>query len=150
MGNSAKERGGGIYAVSSLLRAYTKNTVDTRSYTGSSIQTTENSARLGGGICLEMNAKMYILKKVNKYILWDARHVHVLKFTNNMADYGGAIYVADDTNSGTCASTSYRSHAPTTECFFQTVTVLTFHLKLHFNQMYLDQYSMEDYWTDVQ
>ena len=38
-------------------------------------------------------------------------------FIANSADYGGAVYVADDTNSGTCASDTK------TECFFQVLAI---------------------------
>ena len=42
-------------------------------------------------------------------------------FTANSADYGGAVYVDDDTNSGTCASD------PKTECFFQVLHLSIFY-----------------------
>ena len=57
-------------------------------------------------------------------------------FIANSADYGGAIYVDDDTNSGTCTSD------PKIECFFQ---VLALHREederlktrsIHFSQNY--------------
>ena len=43
-------------------------------------------------------------------------------FTGNSAEYGGAVYVGDDTNSGTCASD------PRTECFFQVLALYSKHL----------------------
>ena len=48
-----------------------------------------------------------------------------------LRDYGGAVYVADDTNSGTCMSTSYKVYSANTECFLQTlVTIVRQKLKL--------------------
>ena len=41
-------------------------------------------------------------------------------FTANSADYGGAIHVDDDTNSGTCASNTE------TECFFQVLALYSY------------------------
>ena len=42
-------------------------------------------------------------------------HMHVLILSGNYANYGGAIYVADNTNSGACS--------PANECFIQTFTL---------------------------
>ena len=47
----------------------------------------------------------------------------MLTYTSNLAEQGGAVYVADETNSGTCASTSYNVHSATTECFLQTLAL---------------------------
>ena len=41
----------------------------------------------------------------------------------NSARYGGAVYVADNTNFGTCASSSYELYSTVTECSFQALTV---------------------------
>ena len=69
---------------------------------------------------MEANAKFYILKYdgINYF------DIHYLFNTNtaaifiaNKADYGEAVYVDDDTNSGTCASD------PKTECFIQVLAV---------------------------
>lgn len=46
----------------------------------------------------------------------------MIKFEYNLASHGGAIYVDDYTNSGTCASTSYSTYSASTECFIQTLT----------------------------
>ena len=42
---------------------------------------------------------------------------------NNSADYGGAVFGADETNSGICASESYNILSMTTECFIQLLSV---------------------------
>ena len=124
LGNSAANRGGGIHAISSTITAE-YNFLDNRReishavYFGSRMNLISNKAvRAGGGVCLEGNAKLKVLK-MNKF---DNEKPHyTLKFDGNVADYGGALYVADDTTSGTCASTSHKIHSTITECFLQTL-----------------------------
>ena len=65
----------------------------------------------GGGLYLEMNAKLYVLKPQRS----QSNNENLLSFTDNHANYGRAIYVADDTNSGACS--------PDNECFFQTLAL---------------------------
>ena len=47
-------------------------------------------AEKGGGLYLEMNAKVYILQSMSY-----TKQSHVVNFDTNSADYGGAIYVSD-------------------------------------------------------
>ena len=121
LGNSANERGGGIHMISSIIRVrmISSSTV----YKVSSVQFNENTARQGGGLCLESNAKLHILRDVTDALQGIDRPPKVLTFNRNSAHYGGAVYVADDTNSATCASTSYREHLTNTECFLQTLAL---------------------------
>ena len=79
-------------------------------YTSTRINFTRNTAKRGSGLSLETNAKLYVLKYV-------ATSTNTAIFTANEADYGGAVYVDDDTNSGTCAS------EPKIECFFQVLAI---------------------------
>ena len=112
--NKAIEKGGGIYAISSLIR------IDYREgqfYSNSVVNLIENNAKLGGGLFLE-SAKVYILKR---YV--SSEDVYVLLFTANSAEYGGAVYVADDANSAMCASTSYTVYSERTECCMQTLAL---------------------------
>ena len=75
---------------------------------------TNNAAKKGGGLSLEANAKLYILR----YIPVCRLDINVaITFTANSADYGGAVHVDDDTNSGTCTSDTK------TECFFQVLAI---------------------------
>ena len=76
---------------------------------------TGNAAERGGGLSLEGNAKLYILKY--EPISYYDDDVDTATFTRNSADYGRAVYVDDDTNSGTCASDTK------TECFFQVLAI---------------------------
>ena len=95
-GNDAV-RGGGIHATSSTIAVYQPGT----------LQLIDNRANNGSGLYLEVNAKLYVLEQdYENSILFQANH----------ANYGGAIYVADDTNAGACS--------PDHECFVQTLELL--------------------------
>ena len=65
---------------------------------------------------MEANAKLYILKYDEIYDDHE-NDTNTTIFTANSADYGGAVYVDDDTNSSTCASD------PKMECFFQVLAL---------------------------
>ena len=125
-GNTAAKNGGGIHAISSSIKAYSQ-TIDniqdddikyTGIYIGARINFINNAAELGGGLSLGANAKFYILKyiTIGNYYEEDA---NTITFTGNSAEYGGAVYVNDDTNSGTCAS----NPSLRTECFFQVLAL---------------------------
>ena len=103
--NRASYKGGGIHLVSSSLILVTRN--KEQSY----ISFHSNSAKYGGGVCLEESSKLYTTTDKD-----------VIKFTNNKADFGGAIYVSDDTNNGTCTSSedTLRTTAES-DCFFQSI-----------------------------
>ena len=86
---------------------------------------------------MESNSKLYVLKHGPHLNGWTNTDSNVTIFLENTADYGGAVYVDDDTNSGTYAS------VPKTECFFQ---VLATHAEIlpniktqsmHFSQNYV-------------
>ena len=96
-GNDAV-RGGGIHATSSTVAVYQPWT----------LQFINNGAKNGSGLYLEANAKLHVLKPT--YF----EH-NILMFQDNHANYGGAIYVADDTNAGACS--------PDNECFIQTLAL---------------------------
>ena len=96
-GNDAV-RGGGIHATSSTIVVYEELT----------LQFINNRAKNGSGLYLEANAKLYVLKRtVSKH--------DILMFRDNHANYGGGIYVADNTNAGACSSDN--------ECFIQTLAL---------------------------
>ena len=98
--NSAM-RGGGIHATSSTISIYQPAT----------LKITNNKAELGGGMYLEVNSKLYVLKEHSR-----TKQVCYLAFIDNHAKYGGAVYV-DDTYSITCSAGS--------ECFIQTLKLYT-------------------------
>jgi predicted outer membrane repeat protein len=117
--NTAVSKGGGLHAISSSIKA--SFNLDYHSlldydYSGTRIHFTKNKAKFGGGLALEANAKLNILKYDLYYDIVSS-DTNTTLFTGNSADYGGAVYVDDDTNSGTCASD------PRTECFFQVLAL---------------------------
>ena len=93
--NHAMGQGGGIHAHSSQVTVH-KPAV---------LQFVNNSAQYGGAMSLEVNSKLYLLKSnyMNELFI----------FKDNHASYGGAIYVADETNPDACSSNF--------DCFFQTL-----------------------------
>ena len=103
--NRAFYKGGGVHLVSSSLVLVTRNKEL------SCINFRSNLAKLGGGVCLEESSRLYTTTdKV------------VIEFTNNRADFGGAIFVSDDTNNGTCTSSEYTlTNTAESDCFFQSI-----------------------------
>ena len=97
-------RGGGIHATSSKIAVYQPWT----------LQFIKNRAENGSGLYLEANAKLYVLRvqstSCSENLLFQANH----------ANYGGAIYVADNTNAGACS--------PDNECFIQTLALYYYSL----------------------
>ena len=110
--NNVAVRGGGIHASSSTIVVFYASY-----YQSGTLLVTNNSAELGGGLYLEVNLKLYMLKNT------PSRVRYVMNFTANHANNGGAVYVSDDTNSGACS--------PDIECFIQT-------LALHQEEYYRD------------
>ena len=104
--NNSAVRGGGIHATSSTIAVYQPG----------SLQLVNNNAEFGGGMYLNVISKLYVLKTEEKTES-DSKS-YFMNFTRNHANYGGAMYVADDTNSGTCS--------PGNECFIQTLALYTF------------------------
>ena len=102
--NNSAVRGGGIHASSSTIAVHQSGI----------LQIVNNNAGFGGGIYLEVNSKLYVLKTSYSH----TKNLYHLNFIGNHANYGGAVYVADDTNSGTCSSDD--------ECFMQSLAVYQF------------------------
>ena len=102
-GNRANKFGGGIHCISSTIVIIIN----------SHIRLENNTANSGGGICLEASSKFYI-----KW-LSASKSTKAVKYIDNSANFGGAIFVADNTTSGTCASSKVRSvtAASQSECF---------------------------------
>ena len=122
--NTATHKGGGIHAISSYIRAFSNLKVTEMNVDTAVINFTNNTAQRGGGLSLEANAKLVVLKYEDGEILllsestyrhYTYNQSYTMIFSGNSADYGGAIYVNDDTNSGTCTNDSK------TDCFFQSL-----------------------------
>ena len=138
--NVAGSKGGGLHAISSSIKASSVIlgldvgedndkglSIYRYAYIGTRLNFTNNVARLGGGLSLEENARLYILRHdeiiCRSYYFYEyEKGINTALFTGNRAEYGGAVYVDDDTISGTCASN------PKTEYFFQ---VLAFYAESH-------------------
>ena len=123
-GNTAANKGGGIHAISSSIKANSQAIYifpNISQYIGTRINFTNNAAKLGGGLSLGANARFYILKYNTPYSddFYYENDANTTTFTGNSAEYGGAVYVNDDTNSGTCASDPNLR----TECFFQVLAL---------------------------
>ena len=100
-GNNAV-RGGGIHATSSTVAVYQPGT----------LKVNNNRAENGGGLYLEVNAKLYVLKDESRE---NSDEEYLLIFGDNHANYGGAVYMADNTNPGACSLDN--------ECFIQTLAL---------------------------
>ena len=114
-------RGGGIHATSSTVAVYQPTT----------LQFINNRAENGSGLYLEVNPKLYVLKSGSSY----NDDAYLLLFSGNHANYGGAVYVADDTNSGACL--------PDNECFIQTLTLFPFTIPSTVNILFSDNTASE-------
>lgn len=127
--NYGQEKGGGFRIISSSVRLDFLETnnglIHEYYYTGSRLELNRNYAKHGGGMFLESSANIYILKKEIRQSLKNKDtpfvcSVHALTFTDNAADYGAAIYVADGTNFAMCDG-STKSPSTSTECFLQVL-----------------------------
>ena len=111
--NTALKDGGGIYASNSYITVL----FNRGSQQHSAINFTENIAdRWGGGIFLLMASSLHI-EKMGNYKEMPTKADNILYFTSNSADRGGAIYVADETNYGTCSM-----FKTTSDCFIQILS----------------------------
>ena len=105
------ENGGGIHAVSSTIKL-------TQSHVNIDSNTANTS---GGGVYLQQSSKLYLFK-TNKERTQD-RYVKLI-INNNLAQYGGGIFVADNTQSGACRGGATEDDATQTifaDCFIQTI-----------------------------
>ena len=95
VGNRANHKGGGIYASNAFITIYHNR----QSFIGSLLRFVNNSATMGGGICLESSSQFRIFKK-GYFSKSETRPVH---FKLNSADFGDAIYVNDETYFDVCS-----------------------------------------------
>ena len=100
--NNYAVRGGGIYATSSSIIIYENQNV------APTLQLINNSAeQAGGGAYLQVNPRLTLMRA--------RQGIKMLIFLNNHANYGGAMYVADETSSLPCTSNK--------ECFVQAMVI---------------------------
>ena len=111
--NNAIEKGGGINAIGSVIKV--KHPLIYQTF--SSLHFDSNQAMIGGGLCLELDTKIYILKSKINISKPMIGHQKLVSFSLNSAQYGGAIYVSDNV----MCSVSTRSTV--NECFMQTLAM---------------------------
>ena len=127
LSNSATNEGGGAYVTNSIIRVDSRiveknasySTGYSATYRGSFLHFFKNEAEKGGALYLETNSKIYILNS-----LCHSSPFYVINFTANSADYGGSVYVSDDTYLGLC-NPDYSSHFRAKECIFQVFATYT-------------------------
>lgn len=113
--NRANHCGGGVYATNSFITIYHNR----QSFIGSLVQFVNNSATMGGGICLESSSQFRIYKR-GSFSESETRPVH---FKFNFANFGDAIYVNDETYFDVCSRSTYSSiSSRSTECFVQVLS----------------------------
>ena len=112
-GNKANTFGGGMHCIGSTI-------VLIRNQYSHYIKLANNKAVYGGGICLEASSQFYIRKL-------SGASKEAVQYIENSANYGGAIYVADNTTTGTCASSKVQTITTSlqTECFIQILQPVT-------------------------
>ena len=89
-------------------------------FAGSKLYFKSNLAQRGGGLSSEGSARLYVIKHDTvsvSQLVWPYTDFNTTVFREKFADYGGAVYIDDDTNSGTC-NTFLQN-----ECFFQVVAI---------------------------
>ena len=145
--NTAITAGGGIYAYQSVLmfRGNSSISNNTALVSGGAIHAASasvevsngtfgicnNHAKQGGGIFLELSSHFYVLKYwIESLVCNNPTSCNTnpskwtrVKFVSNSADYGGAIFVKDGSNSDTCDNMTPKQSVPTKECFYQNLAV---------------------------
>ena len=118
LNNHASKNGGGMFVVASNIKlARSRVTIGS------------NSAQLrGGGLYLQDNSKIYLLKTQADQKKQDVLDVS-LTVTSNSAKYGGGFYIADNSTAGElqCQGLENQTYdendlaTPASECFIQTI-----------------------------
>ena len=103
-GNTAFYKGGGIHAINSDVRLESSN----NNVIGLLVLA-ENQAQMGGGVFMQDNSKLSLDIYISKISI---------RLIGNVADYGAAIFVDDNSTFETC-STTPTNITPASECFFR-------------------------------
>ena len=115
LGNNAGVNGGGVHAFSSNINLKSnKSSIST----DLKLHFIDNLAEKGGGVYLEMNSVIYIHKYAPS-----TESYPILKFTTNLAYYGGAIFNPDNTKFGMCTYFKNRTHSVPNECSIQILSL---------------------------
>ena len=117
LSNGAIERGGGIHAINSFITVFF-NRSSFMDGLKSSVNFTNNTAQMGGGVYLETTAEIRIIKKGDYLDDLNMDKMINVFFTKNSASQGGAIYVDDETNFEICTGRSDER----IDCFLQVLS----------------------------
>ena len=121
-GNTAVKKGGAVHMIGTRLNIpFTSASIAPPG----TIRVRENMAEEGGGMYFEGNSKLYISKEgpVSNVVNKNRKSL----FIGNNASYGGAVFIADGTDSGTCSSMSLSGvQSAITECTLQVLALHDF------------------------
>ena len=114
-GNSAQLNGGGLHLVGTQVTLASDAASPTHY-----LALNRNTANRGGGVYLETNSHINIRKSTDTDITITISLF--LNVTNNIATYGGGLFISDETSTGICNSTLY-TDTPllSSECFIQEI-----------------------------
>ena len=121
--NMAINKGGAMHMIGSRVN------IPISSFTSrappGTIHISGNVAEEGGGMYFEGNSKLYI--SIEGPITSEVAKNRKSVFVNNSASYGGAVFIADGTDSGSCSSMSSDSvQSAATECAIQVLSLHDF------------------------
>ena len=126
--NKAIGNGGGIHAISSVIASIQSFRKGSRWPFQTLIFFTNNSASKGGGLYLESAAQLRLQKVSDNVYLREEELNTSIYITSNSAQYGSAVYVADETYFDVCSG-NHSSTATTVtsnaECFIQVFSEAT-------------------------
>lgn len=119
LGNRARDVGGGIYATNSLITVY----FNRYSREGSFVRFVSNVAHMGGGASLESASQLRIYKS-GDVPCGHYGETSPVTFDSNLADFGNAIFVRDETYFDVCSGSVYSNSisATSTQCFLQVLS----------------------------
>ena len=116
-------KGGGIHVISSSIEVHFCRELQ---FPRGKIYIDSNIAKMGGGVYLEGNAKLYVLKygfSLDESVFLG----YGFYFMANTANYGGAVYIADETNVEICDSDYHSAttfnNGNSSECSIQVLSL---------------------------
>ena len=120
--NKANISGGAIHAINSLITCI-QSYYKTRMWPFQTFMIfANNSAHKGGGLYLESDAQLRLQKVSDDIDLGIDKLNITIYFTLNSAQYGAAVYVADETYFDVCSGTIDNTGTYNAECFAQVLS----------------------------
>ena len=106
--NRATNKGGGVHAIGSSIRV----TVIEQKVLEHIANFANNTAEKGGGLSLESNSRLNVI-----HVYCSSTKCAHMTYSGNVANFGGAIFVNDETYTATC------TRSQKSECFFQMLSL---------------------------